>query len=101
LSIGPAGVGPRQVQLDAIAGAEDRRLAPVAGFQLVHPRNELRSVERQLLAQLDRRGLIATPGEQEVHGGPSCKKWCGEEISMQTSTAKATMVSHATCRPRM
>src|SRR5207248_2135445 len=92
-------VSAAQVQLDAIARAQDDGLAAVAGGQLVQRAWQAVAVEGQLLAQLDRRVVKAAPHDEEHHGPPPrTDVW--EEASVNNSRAKATIVSSATRRPR-
>jgi len=64
LSVGTAGVGAGQVQLDAIAGAQDRRLTGI-GFELRDP--------RQVASARARADAI-------WRGACSCSRYPGEAI---------------------
>ena len=65
LDIGHHGdIDAGQVQLDAVAGADDRRLDAIAGAELVEGARQVGAVERQLLAHADRGGAEAAADGQ-------------------------------------
>src|SRR5262249_25874469 len=97
---GKVGVGPRQVQLDPVAGAEDDRLAAVARAQLVQRAGQLGTVESQPLAHRNGRIAVIAADGQEHHGAPPCTNGRTGAVSVTSNSAKATIVSKATCRPR-
>src|SRR5260370_41462284 len=87
-----------QVQLNAVTGTDNDRLAVMPGIDGFEAARQVVAVECQPFAQLDRRLVIVAADAEEVHDAPPLPM-CGM-TSVTSSSTNATMVRKATRRPR-
>ena len=88
------GLGPRQVQLDAIAGAEDRGFDAVTSREFGECGTQFRLVEGELLAEFDRcRADVAADGAEVHRPSPATNGW--DAIKAMSSKPNAAIESVA------
>src|SRR5205823_3933867 len=91
--------GLGEIQLDAIAGAEDDRFAAEAHGHGVEGAVQGVAVEGEPFTHRDRRVLVTTADSEEDHGTPFCPTGC-DRVRQPSSRTNVTMVHSAICRPR-
>jgi hypothetical protein len=87
-----------QIKFDAIAGAEDHRLDAVAGGEFREGMMQLRGIEGELLAKLDRGRLDVAADRAEVHEPPPGTNGC-DAMSATSIRTNAAIDQSASRRP--